>query len=221
MTLQHAIEQGLVLEPTLRDLLIQHMGVEREMAYGDPIAEAVMWVDYLALVLPMSDADLFAQGRRFHMKFRLIVERGESHRDYRQRASAMGMEVRNHYHTPRAAEHCEGYERRLAEELQTRKTAGCLREMIVADIDDSNLIVGDLHQMYWGTEKLIAISVIARIAKERGFSLADYQAQFVPPERDYFDDLSDWRLLQEWAQTCSWLASLRYGLFGDETIALA
>lgn len=190
---------SLIQEPTLRDLIHQHLGVlgvMRALAHPSLAEEtAFSFEGYLAAVARLSDRELMDGYRIASNMVCKMTMSGLS----RPVNESFGFEIGDVYLTPGREEFCRTErERHLSRSLQRRRTDGPLRHLLIEDTLAQNRATFSIVD----TAENIGITV-----EDIGILMGDPDAAILKhchPDQAAGDlqALSDWDLLRTWHDAC-------------------
>ena len=198
----------LIMEPTLRDLMTQQLGMNRHFCPVPAIIMAVKHEDYIKAVSAMDDETFVEAYRNYEMFLPLLMVTGLIAK-YSQTAKDKGTEYQDIYFTPPALAACRTpEERQAARALQTRRTDGDLRQMIVEDCADLRGLVNE--RMAANCDHKAFQVVFDMVFKNR-----EVVDSFKVTGEEEINALSDWDLLDQWGTAC-FAASLTQMVFKPE-----
>lgn len=209
-------KNDLLLDPTLRDLFVQHFGMNREMSPEPVIKATKRWDAWLSVVGTMDD-DALLSSRLLAIRFETLLLEIGKHAEWRQQNA--GFECRDLYYTPARAEDD------IRKELRGRRTEGTLRDLVVAQVVRLHRFTMDSES----SEKGAALKQRLVADREAAFAMAsDPTSSMTPEERrntlllrlgqpddpdptpstdpSEIDALSDWDLSDAWSKA-AWAAA--------------
>jgi hypothetical protein len=171
------MRKDLIIHPTLRDLVVQHAGINRDMCPDPDVIETKTWASWLDFAAAASDKRLI-ELRTIECRFTALMAITGHIAQWQEERYGV-FEMADLYHTPGKAE------TELSGLLRTRRTDGPLRDLMAADAAKA---AGRMREM---------------LSEERLAPMAEFAAKGTYddgpiPTISTFDALSDWGLNREW-----------------------